>query len=157
MVVLTLVVLLMGLGLLVAEAHVPSFGALGTAGIAAIVAGIVLAVAGSGGSVVLGLGVALPLAVAAGAVGVYAMREVRAATRRRVRCGAEDLVGRLGVVRRPLDPLGHVLVGGELWRAWRSWAEEDDPPPAEGESVIVDHVQGLTLSVRRAEAWEVEA
>jgi membrane protein implicated in regulation of membrane protease activity len=82
--------------------------------------------------------------------------KTRSAGRRRARCGAEGLVGRVGVVRRSLDPQGQVLVGGELWRARRSWADEDEPPPGEGDPVVVDHVAGLTLSVRRAEDWEVE-
>jgi membrane protein implicated in regulation of membrane protease activity len=60
------------------------------------------------------------------------------------------------VVRRSLDPLGQVAVDGELWRARRSWAEAEVPPPGEGEAVVVDRVEGLTLSVRRAEVWEVE-
>jgi membrane protein implicated in regulation of membrane protease activity len=82
--------------------------------------------------------------------------KVRAATRRRARCGAEGLVGRVGVVRRPLDPTGQVALDGALWRARRSWADEDEPPPREGEPVVVDHVQGLTLTVRRADPWEVD-
>jgi membrane-bound serine protease (ClpP class) len=94
--------------------------------------------------------------VAALGLVVLAVSKVRAAGRRRARCGAEGLVGRLGVVRRPLDPQGQILVEGALWRARRSWAEEDEPPPAEGDPVVVDHVEGLTLSVRRAELWEVE-
>ena len=156
MTVLTLALLLMGLMLLVAEAHLPSFGLLGTAGVAALVAGVVLAVVGSGGSIALALGLGLPVAAAALAIGVVAMSKARAAGRTRARCGTEGLVGRLGVVRRPLDPQGHVLIDGALWRARRSWAEEDELPPAEGDPVVVDHVQGLTLSVRRAEIWEVE-
>ena len=156
MTVLTLALLLMGLMLLVAEAHLPSFGLLGTAGVAALVSGVVLAVVGSGGSIALGLGLGLPVAAAALAIGVVATSKARAAGRLRARCGTEGLVGRLGVVRRPLDPQGHVLIDGALWRARRSWAEEDDLPPAEGDPVVVDHVQGLTLSVRRGEVWEVE-
>jgi membrane-bound serine protease (ClpP class) len=86
-----------------------------------------------------------------------AARKALAASRRRARCGADELVGHIGIVRRPLDPLGHVAIDGELWRARRSWADEDDaPPPGRGEIVVVDRVQGLTLSVRRAEEWEVE-
>ena len=156
MAVLTLVLLFTGLGLLVAEAHLPTFGVLGAAGVAALVAGIVLATVGAGGSLALALVVALPLAAATVGLGVVAVSKARVAGRRRARCGADGLVGRLGVVRRPLDPQGQVLVDGELWRARRSWAEEDEPPPLEGDSVVVDHVHGLTLSVRRAEVWEVE-
>ncbi|HWT22292.1 MAG TPA: NfeD family protein, partial [Solirubrobacteraceae bacterium] len=72
------------------------------------------------------------------------------------RCGAEGLVGRLGVVRRPLEPTGQVMLDGALWRARRSWADEDDPPPVAGDAVVVDHVEGLTLTVRRADPWEVD-
>jgi membrane-bound ClpP family serine protease len=156
MLVLALVLLFLGLGLFVAEAHMPTYGALGVAGIASLAAGIVLAVMASGGGLALALGLTLPIAAAAVAVGAIAMRRVLIAGRLRAGGGAEGLVGRVGVVRRPLDPLGHVLVDGELWRARPSWVEEDEAPPVEGEPVVVDRVHGLTLSVRRAEAWEVD-
>jgi membrane-bound ClpP family serine protease len=156
MTVLILVLLFLGLGLLVVEAHLPTYGVLGVAGIGALGAGIVLAVMASGGGLALALGLTLPIAAAATAAGVFAMRKALAASRRRARCGADELIGQVGVVRRPLDPLGHVVVDGELWRARRSWAEEHEPPPGEGEPVVVDRVQGLTLSVRRAEVWEVD-
>jgi len=154
--VLILALLFLGLGLLVLEAHLPTYGLLGTAGIGMLAGAIAAAVVASGGGVALALGIALPIAAAAVTIGGFAMRKALAAGRRRARCGAEELVGHVGVVRRPLDPLGQVAVDGELWRARRSWAAEDEPPPAEGEPVVVDHVQGLTLSVRRAELWEVE-
>ena len=156
MAVLILALLIVGLALLVAEAHLPTFGIVGAAGVAALAAGIVLALVGAGGSLALALGVTLPLVAGAGALGFVAIRQARAAARRRARCGSEGLVGRLGVVRRPLDPQGQIMVDGELWRARRSWAEEDRPAPAEGEPVVVDDVHGLTLTVRRAELWEVE-
>jgi membrane protein implicated in regulation of membrane protease activity len=117
---------------------------------------IVLAVLDTVGWLILALLIAGPFAVAALVLGVVAVRKAHAASHRRVDCGAEGLVGHVGVVRRPRDPLGHIAVDGELWRARRSWAEEDEPPPREGDAVVVDRVEGLTLSVRRAEVWEVE-
>ena len=156
MTLLILALLILGLALLVAEAHLPTAGAFGLAGIAAIAGGVVLAVTESGSSLGLALAVTLPLAAGAAAVGFVATRKTLSAGRRRARCGAEGLIGQVGVVRQPLDPLGQVAVGGELWRARRAWAEEDEPPPDSGDSVVVDRVQGLTLSVRRAEIWEVE-
>lgn len=157
MTALIFALLILGSALLVAEAHLPTYGALGLTGIGAIVAGMVIAVVESGGSVALALALALPLAVATVAVLVIAVRKALAVGRRRARCGADELVGHVGVVRRPLDPLGHISIDGELWRARRSWAEEDDAPaPRAGEAVVVDRVQGLTLSVRRAEEWELE-
>jgi membrane protein implicated in regulation of membrane protease activity len=101
------------------------------------------------------LGAALALTAAA-ALALVALREARAVSRRQAQCGAEGLIGHVGIVRRRIDPLGDVAVDGELWRARRAWATEDEPSPAEGERVVVDSVHGLTLLVRRAEEWEVE-
>jgi membrane-bound ClpP family serine protease len=153
---LILALLMLGLALAVVEAHVPSYGVLGTLGLAAILAAVALSVTASGGGLALAIAVTLPVGAAAGAVGAVAVRGTLATRRQRARCGPEALVGHVGVVRRPLDPLGQVLVDGELWRARRSWAEEDEPAPEAGEAVVVDRVRGLTLSVRRAETWEVE-
>src|SRR4051812_17329623 len=156
MLVLILALLMLGLALAVVEAHVPSYGILGAAGLAAVLAAIALSVTAGGGGLVLALAVTLPVAAGAGALGTVVVRKGLATRHQRVHTGAEGLIGHVGVVRRPLDPLGHVVVDGELWRARRSWAEEDEPVPAEGDPVVVDRVHGLTLSVRRAEVWEIE-
>lgn len=152
--IITLVIL--GSGLLVAEAHFPTYGALGTAGFAALVAAIVLAVLDSGGSLALAFALTVPIAALSITLGFVCIRKVLTVSRRRARGGAEGLIGHVGVVRRPLDPVGHVAIDGELWRARRRWAAEDEPAPSEGDPVVVDRVQGLTLCVRRAEDWEVE-
>ena len=154
---LILALVVVGGTLLVAEAHLPTYGALGASGLVAVVAAIALAVTASGGSLALALGLTVPIGLGAAGVGAITVRKASAVRRQRARCGSEGLIGRVGVVRRPLAPLGQVSVAGELWRARRSWAEEDQPPPREGEFVVVERVQGLTLSVRRAEEWEVEA
>jgi membrane-bound ClpP family serine protease len=156
MTALIITLLILGSALLVAEAHLPTYGALGTAGVAALVAAIVLAVLDSGGSIALAFALTLPIAALIVALGVVCVRKALAVSRWRARGGAEGLIGHVGVVRRPLDPVGHVAIDGELWRARRCWAEEDESAPGEGDPVVVDRVQGLTLSVRRAEVWEVE-
>jgi membrane-bound serine protease (ClpP class) len=129
--------------------------AMAWAGAAAIGAALVLAVDSAG---VAGLLFALvvPVAIVSFVMTVALTRVIVHANHRRSRCGAEALVGRLGVVRRRLEPVGQVTVGGELWRARRSLLD-DDEPPGEGETVVVDGVHHLTLSVRRAESWEVES
>jgi membrane-bound serine protease (ClpP class) len=57
------------------------------------------------------------------------------------------------VVRNWAGPDGQVFVDGALWRARRSWAD-DEKELGEGDSVVVERVSGLTLAVRRAEDWE---
>jgi membrane protein implicated in regulation of membrane protease activity len=93
----------------------------------------------------------LPVALVAAALVVIAGRKALAVRSRRP---ANGLIGRVGVVRRSVEPEGAVLVAGELWRARRSW-DDGEPPPREGEHVVVERVNGLTLGVRRAEEWEL--
>jgi membrane-bound serine protease (ClpP class) len=104
------------------------------------------------GLVILAAALAL---VTVAVLALVTLREARSISRRQVQSGAEGLIGRVGIVRRRIDPLGDVAVDGELWRARRAWASENEAPPAEGERVVVDSVHGLTLLVRRAEEWEV--
>jgi len=65
------------------------------------------------------------------------------------------LCGRVGVVRRWSESAGQVFIDGALWRARHEWLQDDEEAFHEGESVVVERVNGLTLSVRRAEEWEL--
>jgi membrane-bound serine protease (ClpP class) len=153
---LGIALILTGGALLVAEAHVPSFGALGFAGVTALAVGTALALTSAGGGVVFAVLLAAMIAVAGGVALVAAGRRAAAVARRPPQTGAEGLVGHVGVVRRPPAPVGQVLLDGALWHARRSWGDEDDTDLGEGDHVVVDRVNGLTLAVRRAEDWEVE-
>lgn len=146
--------LVLGSALLAARMSLGRSAATAWAGAGAVIAALVLAVnhAGPAG---LALALVVPVIVASMAVAVVLTRVTVVAAHGRSRCGAEGLVGRLGVVRRQLEPVGQVSLGGEIWRARRSWPE-DGEPPREGEAVVVDRVDHLTLCVRRAESWEVE-
>jgi membrane-bound ClpP family serine protease len=149
-----IVLMLLGAALAAAEAHVPSHGALGGAAAVAVAAGIALVVAGAG----VGTAVALVVGLAAGMVAAgYAWIVVRkglAASRHRVRSGSEGLVGRVGEVRAAPAPVGQVFLDGALWRA-RVWAADEDAALRRGDPIVVERVDGLTLTVRRAEEWEV--
>jgi membrane-bound serine protease (ClpP class) len=155
MTVLIVVLLVIGASLLVAEAHLMSYGVLGLAGVLAVGGGIVLWVAEAGGGVLGALALAVPMALVPAVLVAVAARKVLQVHQRRALGGGNGLVGRVGVVRRAVTPLGAVLVNGELWRARQSLLEEDTPGPAEGEHVVVEQVRGLTVSVRRAENWEL--
>lgn len=154
MIALGFVLLVLGAALVVAEAHLPG-GVLGMAGGVALIAGGVIVIAALGG----GAGVAVPVGVGLGAAAggwtLVAMRKVAAARRGRVATGAEALCGRVGVVRRWSEPAGQVFVDGALWRARHEWPTGDEPALREGEPVVVERVSGLTLSVRRADDWEL--
>ena len=52
-----------------------------------------------------------------GGLMAFAVQKVVEARRRPVMTGWEEMVGAVGDVRAPLDPVGQVFVEGALWRA----------------------------------------
>jgi membrane-bound ClpP family serine protease len=151
MVVVGVALVVFGLALLVAEAHLPT-GVLGVAGGVSFAAGAALAVAGAGAGALL----AVPVALGAGAIAVLwlaiAARGAVASQALKPSSGREALSGHTGTVRNWGPEDGQVLVDGALWRA-RPSALEISPLQA-GDEVVVERVSGLTLTVRKAEEWE---
>lgn len=152
---LGVVLVILGAALMVAEAHVPSHGVLGTGAAAALTAGVVLALSGAGaaGGAVVAAGVTVALV---GLALAWLLLVKSLATRRlAVRSGPRALTGRVATVRTVPAPVGQVQLDGALWRA-RLWELEDEGVPlAEGSAVVVESIDGLTLTVRPAEEWEM--
>jgi membrane-bound serine protease (ClpP class) len=128
-----LLLMLLAVAFWVAEAFVPTHGALTVGGGVLFVLGSLILFDPAGDtyqvSLPVAIGVALTLTVL---LGIALSRVVRVA-RRPVAVGVQDLVGAEAIVRRP----GMVLVHGELWRARR----RDDQPLALGERVRVEAVE----------------
>lgn len=154
MLTLGVALLVFGAVLAVAEAHVASHGILGGAAVVALAGGVSLSVVGAGAGLAAGLAVGLAVGVVSAVYVTLVVARVLAVRRAPVRGGQAGLIGRRGEVRAVPEPIGRVLVDGALWRA-RAWAAEDDIALRAGDPIIVEHVEGLTLTVRRAEEWEV--
>jgi membrane-bound ClpP family serine protease len=153
---LGVILVVFGAALMVAEAHVPSHGALGTGAAAALTAGVVFTLWGAGapGAAVIAAGVAV--AAAGLALAWLLLKTSLTAHRLAVRSGPRTLIGRVAIVRSLPAPVGQVQLDGVLWRA-RLWdLEEEGALVAEGSAVVVESVDGLTLTVRPAEEWEVQ-
>ncbi len=137
-----LVLLVLGVVFLVAEAFLPSFGLLGVGGIAAFLIGSLFLFDA-------GMGVEVARSVVFGVGGTLAALMLMIATlvvrsqRRRPVLGAQGMIGQIGVAQHRLAPAGTVLVHGEYWTA-----ETEDSVDA-GERVEVTDVEGLRLRVRR--------
>jgi len=133
--------ILLGTALMVAEAFVPSFGALGIGGIAAFVVGSVMLM----DTDVPGFQVYMPMIAAIAAVsaalflfvGVMFMR----ARRRAVVSGPEEMIGIRGEVVSWSGRSGHVRAHGEIWRA------RAESPLAPGNRVRIRQRDGLVLLV----------
>lgn len=135
-----LALLLLGLGLMVAEAFAPSFGALGLGGIAAFVAGSLLLwdETGPGYEIPLALILGFALASTVLLIGLATLL-IRQRTRPVV-SGAEELVGATGAVMAD-DP-------GRIWIHSESWLARAPRPLRPGEPIRVTRREGLTLWVQ---------
>ena len=144
---LGLLLVVLGAALMAAEAHVPTYGALGFGAIVSFAAGIALLLSAAGSATLVAVFGALAAALV-GLLFLFVLLRKGLATRR---LGARNtLVGRVGIARAP----DCVFVDGALWRA-RLWDLEDEAPLERGDPVVVEYVNGLTLTVRPAEKWEV--
>jgi membrane-bound serine protease (ClpP class) len=148
------VLLVAGIALIIAEAHLPTNGILGAGGVAAlVVSGLLLFDTDSDS-----FGVSVPVVVVTGiALGgfiAFAVQKALQANRSPAKTGWEELVGEEGEVRVPLSPVGQVFVEGALWRARPA---DEGVTLDRGYRVRVESVDGLTLVVRPVASEESKA
>jgi membrane-bound serine protease (ClpP class) len=136
-----LALILLGVLLMIAEAFVPSFGALGLGGILAFVIGSIMLM----DSDVPGLRIAKPLIGAMGFVGgLAALGIVTFAVRSRRRpvvTGRDQLLNECPIAVDDFEREGTVRLHGELWNAVSA------TPVRAGQRLRVIRVDGLTLTV----------
>ncbi|MCJ0906601.1 NfeD family protein [Rhodococcus sp. ARC_M6] len=154
MTTLGVVALLLGVLLIVVEAHAPTAGVLGGLGALIFAAGVWLLFTSGDAGQLIAIPVTAGVAVAGLGVAAVASRKVLTARHSPVRTGVQSLIGSDATVRSWAGSHGQVEMAGELWRARMEFGYEEDPAPTMGESVVVERIRGLTLSVRRREPWE---
>ena len=123
------------------EAKFATHGVLGIGGIVTMVLGGLLLVDAPIPEMRVHLWTALAVSLPLGVITIFLMSLALKARRNKVVTGREGLIGETGVAQTALTPQGKVFVHGELWDAVSS-AEV-----AAGQSVVVQRVDGLRLSV----------
>jgi membrane-bound serine protease (ClpP class) len=147
--------LVLAVGLIIAEGQLPTGGFLGGAGVIALVfAGLLLFNDDEGADI--SVPVIITSAILLGGFAAFLADRVVKARREPVRTGHEEMVGLLVEARTRLDPEGHVWAEGALWRA-RLADGEDSEPVLTGGHVRVVAVEGLTLIAVPATAPAAEA
>jgi membrane-bound serine protease (ClpP class) len=143
------VLVLVGVGLLVAEIFVVSFGLLFVAGIACFLIGgtMVFDRPEVSDLTVSFWEVLVPIAAAISTMGAVIAVSLGRSILSKQTAGVDEMIGLVGSVSAAIDPAarkrGKVFVRGEYWNA------EADEAIAAGESVAVESVEGLTVRVRR--------
>lgn len=139
--------------LVLAEAHLTTGGLIASVAIVALVAGVTLLLLSAGAGVPAVSAAAVAVLVASSAGLLVVGRSVLSVRTQRPRSGIEAMVGHVGVVRIG-DGRTRVFVDGGLWRAQPSVLEPEGALH-DGDRVVVERVNGLTLTVRTAETWEL--
>ena len=128
----------LGLGLLVIDAHVTSHGALTVAGLISLAVGMVMTFNNAPSPYQVSKPLVISVAVGLGLIWAFAISKAVQVRRHPVTVGPQTIVGALGEVRSD----GLVFVNGELWQA-----RSTDGPLRPGERVRVDAMDGLVLTV----------
>lgn len=144
-----IILLIAGLALFVAEAFVPSFGALTLGGIVCLSLGGLMLIDSPTGVVEVSATVAVPVAVATGLIAFFLMGQIVKTHRGRIQSGAETMVGEMARVDETFSPSndhyeGLVFTHGELWSA------VSEVPLQEGARARITAREGLTLRVEPA-------
>ncbi|HTY63750.1 MAG TPA: nodulation protein NfeD [Acidobacteriota bacterium] len=133
--------ILLAIGLFVAEVKVGGFGVLGIGGLVAMIFGMLILVDSPDPAVRIGWFTALSLALPFAAIFLVILVALLRSYRQKVTTGDEGMIGLIGVADTDIYERGRVRIRGEYWDARAS-----SPVPA-GKSIKVLAVENLTLIV----------
>jgi membrane-bound serine protease (ClpP class) len=134
------ILLLAGVGLLVADVHVSSHGALTVAGLICLAVGAIMLFQNAPAPYHTSKPLVISIAVVLGAVWAFAVGKAWQVRHKPVAVAPQLIAGAVGEVRRD----GLVFVNGELWQARTAGGEQLRP----GEKVRVESLDGIVLTVR---------
>ncbi|WP_269525245.1 NfeD family protein [Coraliomargarita parva] len=140
-----LALMLLGLGMMAAEAFTPSFGLLGGGGIVAFIIGSIMLMDTDVPGFRIALPVILALAAVSAGVMIIVLNLLLRSRRKPLVSGSSTLVGRMAEVVDPGEGEPMVLIQGELWRA------KCPGTLNVGDRVQVKKVSGLVLDVEKEE------
>jgi membrane-bound serine protease (ClpP class) len=138
--------------LFILDIKAPTHGALTLAGLGSLIVGALVLFNSPGTPAFQRVSVPLVIIVSLLTAGLFfgILTFALRARKLPIRMGQESLIGRTGVVRVDLSPVGTVQLGGELWTA--ETADRETGPIAAGTRVQVVSTKGVRLFVRLVEA-----
>ena len=135
--------MLLAVGLFIAEYFTTSFGLFTAGGVISLVAGSLILFSHSPG-VEVDRGLIAGVTVGVTAFAIFVIGAIIRGQRRRKATGAEGMIGKTAIAKTPIDPTGTVHAEGELWAA-----SSEGGKVAPGEQVIITKVEGLRLWVAK--------
>ncbi len=136
--------ILLAIILFIAEIKVPSYGLLTVGGVISMILGSLMLITTDVPGLKISMYVILPTALLTAGFFVLVIGMAWRAHQKKPVTGIEALIGMGGIAKTEIRPRGTALLQGELWEA------VSDEPIKEGESVIVQGLDGLKLLVKRS-------
>ncbi len=139
-----LLLILVGMGLVIAEAFTPAFGVLGLGGITALILGSLMLFKEQTvptPALQLGWAVILPVVLTLVVMFGFIARLVIISMKRKPVTGAEGMIGQVGTASTDIDGQGKIFVHGEYWDAL------SQIEIAQGARIQVTGIDGLVLRV----------
>jgi membrane-bound serine protease (ClpP class) len=145
--IIGILLILLAVGLFIAEVKIQGFGILGVGGIIAMILGIIFLIDSPYPDMRINLVLAIAVAVPFAAIFIFLLQLAIKSFKSKVTTGEEGMVGTIGVTRTEVNRLdGRVFIGGEIWRAT---ARNEIPPETR---VRVVQARNLDLVVEPLDA-----
>jgi len=138
-----LMLILLGVGLFIAEAFITSHGVLGVGGTIAMAIGSVMLIESTSPYLRISWSVIAPVVALSALLFIITVSLAVRVHREKADTGKEGMLGLEGEAKTDIQASGQVFVRGEYWTA------RSDEPIAKGERVKVEAVEGLKLKVKK--------
>jgi membrane-bound serine protease (ClpP class) len=135
-----LALIALGITFMIAEAFVPSIGALGIGGVVAFVIGSIILM--DDDSMRISLPLIIGTGIFSGAFFLWLIGRLITMGKKKVRTGAEEMIGAIGEAMEDFAAQGRIWIHGESWRA------SSPEPVKKGQKVRVISQDGLLLNVK---------
>ncbi|MFU8816656.1 MAG: NfeD family protein [Pseudomonadales bacterium] len=136
-----LALIIVGVGMMIAEVFTPTFGILGFAGVVAFVLGSIMLIDTDAPGYQLPISLIAAFAVTTAGLTIFTIGAAMKARARGVVTGREGMVGATAEAMEDFDHHGQVWAFGERWQA------DTDVPVRKGDKLRIQGVDGLVLKV----------
>ena len=138
-----LLLIVLGVILMIAEVNVMSYGLLAISGAISIFLGSIMLIDSDDPAKQISKMILYPTLGMTFLISIGSIYLAKRAHQLATTTGMEGLLGEVGIVKETLNPVGRVLIHGEMWKA------ESDTVISAGEKVSVEAVKGLKIKVRK--------
>ena len=138
-----LMLIILGVGLFIAEAFITSHGVLGVGGAIAMAIGSVMLIESPSPYLRISWAVIVPVVALSALLFIITVTLAVRVHREKADTGKEGMLGLEGEAKTDIYTGGQIFVRGEYWNAW------SEAPIEKGERVKVEAVEGLKLKVKK--------